>query len=233
MLVFQVLLLGGYIYSHVISDRLSVIAQTRIHLALLLIAFVMVLTLSFLWPSAITPGASWKPQAGGDPTRDVVVIILVSAGLPFFVLSTTGPLLQRWFARLGGGLGTYKLYSISNLGSLLGLLTFPFLLEPTLRMKTQGTLWSLLFWGFVAGCGMCAWKARNATEETPTTENIAGATAENQTSATHLCAMVPAGCLPIFAAVGHYQPALPGGDVSSSALGIAAFSLSSQLHSVL
>jgi len=181
MLVFQVLLLGGYIYAHVIAVRLSGIAQTRIHLSLLFIAFLTVLTLSFLWPSAITPGASWKPQAGGDPTRDVVVIILVSAGLPFFVLSTTGPLLQRWFARLGGGPGTYKLYSISNLGSLLGLLTFPFLLEPTLRMKTQGTFWSLLFWGFVAGCGMCAWKARNATEEMQITENIAGAAAETQT----------------------------------------------------
>ena len=182
MLVFQVLLLGGYFYSHVISARLSAIAQTRVHLALLLIAFVMVVTLSFLWPSPITPGASWRPKAGGDPTRDVVAIILVAAGLPFFVLSTTGPLLQRWFARLGGGARTYKLYSISNLGSLLGLLTFPFLLEPALRMKTQGRFWSLLFWGFVAGCGMCAWQARNATEETQSTEDIASATVETQTT---------------------------------------------------
>lgn len=173
MLVFQVLLLGGYIYSHVISARLSAVEQTRIHLALLSIAFLVVLTLSFLWPSAITPGASWKPQPGGDPTRNVVAIILVSAGLPFFVLSTTGPLLQRWFAGLGGGSGTYKLYSISNLGSLLGLLAFPFLLEPTLRMKTQGTLWTILFWGFVAGCATCAWKARKAPEETHTTVNPA------------------------------------------------------------
>ncbi len=180
MLVFQVLLLGGYLYSHVISVRFSARAQTRIHLALLLIAFLAVLTLSFRWPSAITPSASWKPQAGGDPTLDVAAIILVAAGLPFFVLSTTGPLLQRWFARLGGGVGTYKLYSISNLGSLLGLLAFPFLLEPTLRMKTQGAFWTLLFWGFVAGCGMCAWQARNATEETQTTAKKA--TAETQTS---------------------------------------------------
>jgi len=180
MLVFQVLLLGGYIYSHVISVRLSAIAQTRTHLALLLIAFLMVLTRSFTWPSAITPGASWKPQVGGDPTRDVVVMILVSAGFPFFVLSTTGPLLQRWFAQLGGGSGTYKLYSISNAGSLAGLLTFPFLFEPMFRMKTQGMLWSLLFLGFIVGCGMCAWKARNATEETQTTEDIAGATSETR-----------------------------------------------------
>jgi len=182
MLVFQVLLLGGYIYSHVISVRLSSMAQTRIHLSLLFLALVMVLVLSVLWPSAITPGASWKPRPSGDPTRDVVVIILVAAGLPFFVLSTTGPLLQRWFAHLGGGTETYKLYSVSNVGSLLGLLTFPFLLEPTLRMKAQGMFWSVLFCGFVAGCGLCAWKARNATEEMPTAENTAGAAPETKTS---------------------------------------------------
>ena len=209
------------------------INTTDCHSYILLIAFVMVLTLSFLWPSAITPGAWWKPQAGGNPTRDVTAIILVSAGLPFFVLSTTGPLLQRWFARLGGGLGTYKLYSISNLGSLLGLLTFPFLLEPTLRMKTQGTFWSVLFWGFVGGCGVCAWKARNAIEETPDRRKHSRRHCRNSNQRAHLCAMVPAGCLPIFAAVGHYQPALPGSDDSSAALGIATFSLSSQLHSVL
>ena len=183
MLVFQVLLLGGYIYSHVITARFSAIAQTRIHLALLFISFLLVLTLSVVWPSAITPRASWKPQAGGDPTRAVVAIILVAAGLPFFVLSTTGPLLQRWFARLGGGTETYKLYSISNLGSLLGLLTFPFLLEPTLRMKTQGMFWSFLFCGFVAGCGICTGQSRNATEEAQASGNIADTASETQTNA--------------------------------------------------
>ena len=188
MLVFQALLLGGYIYSHVISVRLSASAQTRIHLALLLIAFLMVLTLSLRWPSAITPGAAWKPEAGADPTRDVMTIILVSAGFPFFVLSTTAPLLQRWFARLGGGSGTYKLYSISNVGSLLGLLTFPFLLEPLLRLQTQGRLWSILFCGFIAGCGMCTGRASNVHEEThpeeaQTAEKMAGADTETQPSA--------------------------------------------------
>jgi hypothetical protein len=182
MLVFQILLLCGYVYSHLVSARLSTVAQAKLHLALLTAVFLLVLTLMFLWPSAITPGSSWKPADSENPVRDVAAILLVSAGLPFFVLSTTGPLLQRWFARLGGGADTYKLYSISNIGSLLGLLTFPFLLEPTLRMKTQGTLWSLLFWGFAAGCGICAWKARNATDEAQITENTDDATAETQTS---------------------------------------------------
>ena len=181
MMVFQMLLLCGYVYSHLVSARLSAVAQAKLHLALLTVVFLLVLTLMFLWPSAITPGPSWKPADSRNPVRDVAAILLVSAGLPFFVLSTTGPLLQRWFARLGGGANTYKLYSISNIGSLLGLLTFPFLLEPTLRMKTQGTLWSLLFCGFVAGCGRCALKARNATEDAQTTENTNRATAETPT----------------------------------------------------
>ena len=174
LLVFQVLLLAGYIYSHVISVRFSPKQQTRLHLALLVIASLIVLALSFVWPSPITPSSYWKPQAEGNPTLDVAILILVSGGFPFFFLSTTGPLLQRWFARLGGGSGTYKLYSISNIGSLLGLLTFPFVLEPTLRIKTQGMLWSLLFFGFVVGCAMCARKAGTAGEETETAAGQAG-----------------------------------------------------------
>jgi hypothetical protein len=166
MLVFQMLLLCGYVYSHLVSARLSAVAQTKLHLALLAAVFLLVLTLMFLWPSAITPGTSWKPADSGNPVRDVAVILLVSAGLPFFVLSTTGPLLQRWFARLGVGTKTYKLYSISNLGSLLGLLSFPFLLEPAIGMKTQSLIWSLLFFVFVAGCGLCARKTMHACDET-------------------------------------------------------------------
>ena len=165
MLVFQMLLLGGYVYSHLVSARLSGVAQAKVHLALLASVFLLVFTLMFLWPSAITPGASWKPVDSGNPVRDVAVILMVSAGLPFFVLSTTGPLLQRWFARLGVGAKTYKLYSISNLGSLLGLLSFPFLLEPAMGMKMQSLIWSLLFFVFVAGCSLCARTASHARDE--------------------------------------------------------------------
>jgi hypothetical protein len=170
MLVFQVLLLCGYLYSHLVSARLAPATQTKLHLTLLSVVFVLVVVLMFLWPSPITPGASWRPVEDGSPVRDVALILLVSAGLPFFVLSTTGPLLQRWFARLGVGTKTYKLYSISNLGSLLGLLSFPFLLEPVLRIKTQSVIWSLLFLGFVLACGLCAQKARNAGQDSRSVE---------------------------------------------------------------
>jgi hypothetical protein len=170
MLVFQLLLLGGYSYSHLVSERLSQKAQSNVHLGMLAAASILVLTLSLRWPSAITPGASWKPQYVSNPVSSVIAIILLAAGLPFFVLSTTGPLLQRWFAHQGGST-TYRLYAISNLGSLLGLLTYPFLLEPLLRMSSQGRLWAFLFGIFAAGCAWCAWRARCNSDETAVTDD--------------------------------------------------------------
>src|SRR6266702_7500021 len=137
MLVFQLLLLAGYLYSHFVSERLSPRGQARLHLVLLVVALLAILFLSLVWPSAITPGVNLKPADSGHPVRDVIFITLLATGLPFFVLSTTGPLLQRWFARRGGDVRTYRLYSVSNLGSLLGLLAFPLLLEPLLRLKVQ------------------------------------------------------------------------------------------------
>lgn len=161
MLVFQILLLDGYVYSHLITQRLSAKAQTRVHLFIIGGALVLVAALSLVWPSAITPAASWKPTGTEHPVRDVIVIAVLATGLPFFVLSTTAPLLQRWFARQGGDSRTYRLYSISNLGSLLGLLTFPLLIEPALRLKQQGILWSVSFAVFCAACCWCAWSVRD------------------------------------------------------------------------
>jgi len=194
MLVFQVLLLGGYVYSHLISERLCPKTQSNVHLALLAAAFVLILALSLVWPSAITPGASWKPTSNANPLRSVILILLVSAGVPFLVLSTTGPLLQRWFVRQGGSARTYRFYAISNLGSLLGLLTFPFLLEPMLHMTTQGRMWSLFFALFAAGCAWCAWSIRDATdEERPLGPQHAESTSDTSVIARLLWVLLP-GC---------------------------------------
>ena len=164
LLVFQILLLGGYVYSHVVAERLTHALQVRLHLAVLAVAVVSVGLLSLRWPSAVTPSMAWKPASAEHPVRDVIAIIFLSTGLPFFVLSTTGPLLQRWFAKQGGGAGTYRLYSVSNLGSLLGLLSFPILFEPVMRLRMQGVVWSVLFGVFCVGCGWCAWKFLKASE---------------------------------------------------------------------
>lgn len=164
LLVFQLLLLAGYLYSHVLSARLSPTAQTKLHLGLLTIVSLLVIALQIEWPSAITPSATWKPSSTDNPALAVGILIAIACGIPFFVLSTTGPLLQRWYANLGSGTKTYKLYSISNLGSLLGLLTFPLLFEPLLRIRTQGILWALLFLVFAAGTSLCALQARRSNQ---------------------------------------------------------------------
>ena len=160
MLVFQALLLAGYVYSHLVSSRLKPSSQLKVHLGLLLLAALLIAALSLIWPTAITPSIFWRPKSGAAPTRDVALVILISAGLPFFVLSTTAPLLQAWFGRSRHN-QTYRLYSVSNLGSLLGLLTFPFVLEPALRIRTLGTCWSVAFCLFAMGCAWCAWTARS------------------------------------------------------------------------
>jgi len=156
LLVYQLLLLAGYVYSHSVFSRLTSRRQVLLHLGLLASAFFLVVLLSIRWPSAVTPGTSWKPAEGSHPSLQVAALILVATGLPFFVLSTTGPLLQGWFAGLGGGSRTYRLYAVSNAGSLLGLMTFPFLLEPAFSLTSIGKAWSFLFACFAAACAACA-----------------------------------------------------------------------------
>ena len=194
MLVFQILLLAGYIYSHLVSVRVAPGMQIRLHLGLLAVSVLLVIALSLLWPSAITPSAFWRPLNSTSPVRDVTLILLLSVGLPFFTLSTTAPLLQRWFARQGGHRQTYRLYSVSNLGSLLGLLTFPFVLEPALRMRTQGALWSVLFCLFVAGCAWCGWLALQVRERPELDTPVASSTDAEPSALVRLLWFLLAAC---------------------------------------
>src|SRR6266852_7742548 len=100
MLFFQVLLLGGYTYAHILSTRLSPRAQSTLHSALMAISLVFLITLMNRWTSAVTPGASWKPDNVDHPVWRILTILSVSAGVPYFVLSSTGPLLQYLFRRV-------------------------------------------------------------------------------------------------------------------------------------
>jgi len=190
MLVFQVLLLAGYVYSHLISSRLTLRGQGIVHCVLLGLAVLTILVLSIRWPSAITPSVEWR-SVGGDPLAKVAFIILVSVGLPFFVLASTAPLLQRWFAYQGWETRTYRLYSVSNFGSLLGLLTFPFLFEPLMHIRGQGILWSALFCGYAALCGWCAWTVRKM-QESPSPEPDEAAAAPTSVITRALWVLLPA-----------------------------------------
>jgi hypothetical protein len=153
MLFFQVLLLGGYAYAHFTSRWLKPRTQAVVHLVLLAAALALL---------PITPNDAWKPNGGGNPTLQILALLAASLGLPYFVLSSTGPLIQQWFSRTRPGVSPYRLYALSNVGSLLALLSYPFFFETHFTRKTQAGLWA---WGLVAYvlcCGFCAvrlWRA--------------------------------------------------------------------------
>jgi len=160
MLFFQLVLLGGYAYAHFASRWLKPRQQAVVHLVLL-IAAVAVLP--------ITPADHWKPQSVDSPIGHILLLLGASIGLPYFVLSTTGPLMQAWFARLHPDRSPYRLYALSNIGSLLALLGFPFLFEPVLARKVQADYWG---WGLVAyalSAAWCAWLLwkRGVADELP------------------------------------------------------------------
>lgn len=151
MLFFQVLLLLGYAYSHFLMEYRSPRFQSYLHIALLLVS------LCFL-PLAANP--NWRPTGNENPTARILILMFVSIGLPYFVLSTTGPLIQAWFVREKSNSIPYRLFALSNLGSLLALLIYPLVVEPGLPTRWQSYLWSLLFVCFAISCGLLAWRGR-------------------------------------------------------------------------
>jgi hypothetical protein len=156
LLVFQLLLLAGYAFAHVIAVKLSPRGQAVIQLTLLGTSLALLALLSRVWPTPITPGAGWRPAADADPTWLIVRFLLAAIGLPFFLLSTTSPLAQHWFAKAAPGQSPYRLYALSNAGSMLGLLSYPILVEPNLRLHVQGWLWTACYLAYAITFGVCA-----------------------------------------------------------------------------
>jgi spermidine synthase len=152
MLFFQMTLLLGYFYSHWVVRFLSPWRQSLLHGSLLLLSLAVM---------PITASADWKPTGAEDPTLRILGLLMASIGLPYFVLSTTGPLLQAWFARERSGLVPYRLFALSNFGSMLALLAYPLAVEPFFPTRWQSWLWSGLFACFVVACGLLAWRGRN------------------------------------------------------------------------
>lgn len=148
MLFFQILLTGGYAYAHWLAERVTPKRQFVVHTALIVFAVLVLVLLSFIWPSPITPDASWKPTDVTSPVLDIFRLLLVSIGLPYFILAANSPLMQAWFSRLFPGRSYARLYALSNVGSLLGLLAYPILIEPALPLRAQGWTWALGFMMF-------------------------------------------------------------------------------------
>jgi hypothetical protein len=153
LLFFQCVLLLGYGYSHGIVRRLKPRRQWMLHSVLL------ALCLLFL---PIVPSAAWKPADPAAPVWHILGLLAVTVGLPYFLLSTTGPLIQAWFVQAKPGSTPYRLYALSNLGSMLALLSYPVLFEPTLTLRHQAVMWSVGFAGFALLCIWTGWKSQGA-----------------------------------------------------------------------
>ena len=158
MLFFQTLLLVGYSYAHWLAQRPRLTTQARIHLGALVVAALALTLAGFAWGVPLLPDGSWKPAPEHIPVWHILLLLSVAVGLPYLVLSATGPLLQFWFSRHPPGRSPYRLYALSNVGSLLGLLTYPFLIEVFVPLRGQAWIWASGYTLFTAGMGWIAWR---------------------------------------------------------------------------
>src|SRR5437868_11527846 len=162
LLFFQVFLFAGYLYSHRISTSFGLNRQGRLHLVFLAITTMWILSAWYFWGSPFLPGVRWKPVPGSAPVLGILKLLLLSVGLPFLLLSSTGPLLQNWYdqtCRNKRNEPPYFLYALSNAGSLLGLLIYPVMLEPVFGLGSQSRIWGTGFLFFILCCASCAWIA--------------------------------------------------------------------------
>jgi hypothetical protein len=172
MVFFQAALLGGYAYAHASTARLRLRNQVLLHLVVLALPFAVL-------PLAVNP----RLLRGGEtnPVLDVLTLLSLSVGLPFLVVSTTAPLLQKWFTHTGhrAARDPYFLYAASNLGSMLALLGYPTLVEPRLHLQgsgwlTQTQMWSVGYAALAALTVLCALALRWAPDPAETAAAAAG-----------------------------------------------------------
>ena len=161
MVFFQVALVFGYALAHVSLRRMSPAQHILLQIGLLL---AVLLTLPIALPVA------WKPPVDANPVWWTLLACLVMGGAPFVVLSTTGPTMQRWFSYTDHPRADdpYFLYAAGNVGSLLALLTYPFVVEPNLALSVQSLVWTALFVIFLVlttWCGLAMLRHRRVTPE--------------------------------------------------------------------
>jgi hypothetical protein len=167
MLFFQVLLTGGYAYGHYLVGRIKIQRQWKIHNIMLAVSVGLIVVLAFFWVSPITPPASWKPQTVDNPVWHIFFLLAISIGLPYFMLSTNSPLMQAWFNRIFPGKSPYRLYALSNLGSLLALISYPVIVEPLMALQWQGWMWSGLYIVFAVVAAYAAFSSRRSGTKPP------------------------------------------------------------------
>jgi len=168
MVFYQAVLLVGYIYAHISIRFLGPRRQAALHMVVLCLPWLVL-------PIGIS--GAWVPPSDADPTGWLLLLLLVSVGLPFFVVSSSAPMLQAWFADTGHADAgdPYFLYAASNLGSMAALLGYPVLLEPTMTLALQSSAWAggyALLMLLLAGCAILLWRSRRPSLQESVREEI-------------------------------------------------------------
>ncbi len=168
LVFFQVALLLGYLYAHWLTRNPTARWHKPLYLASLAAA-VLLLAIQRLSPTAAT-----LSRGIDHPVTAIFLALSLTIGLPFLLLAATSPLLQIWFLRTEGGAVPYRLFALSNAGSLLALIAYPTLVEPNLTLRLQRMLWSLAFLLYAACCTLLARKPQHAAPtETPLQDPLA------------------------------------------------------------
>src|SRR5215813_13311589 len=168
LVFFQTTLLAGYAYSDLAVRRLAPRAQVVLHIALLVVSLIVL---------PIVPDARWKPTGIEEPSWLILGLLAVTIGLPYFLLSTTSPLIQAWYARARPGASPYRLFALSNLASMLALVGYPFLLEPWAPTRAQAWGWSAAYVLFVVLCAASGRASLHPAQATATAEGAVGSAA--------------------------------------------------------
>ena len=175
MMFFQAALLVGYLYVHATTTWLGARRQAFLHLVVVLLPL---LVFVFAGPLA-KPGGEWAPSAEGNPIFLLLGVLLTLVGLPFFVISTTNPLIQRWLADTDhpAAKDPYFLYRASNLGSVIGLLGYPLVVERGLKLTDQGLWWTIGYAALVVlifASAVMLWRSNPAPAQEEELEPLAG-----------------------------------------------------------
>ncbi len=148
MMFFQLALLAGYFYAHLLASKVPAKKQPIIHLVLLGLSFLLL-------PLGLP--ADWQPEVSFEPSLQILSLLAISIGLPFLLIAATAPLLQHWFASSFPNKSPFRLYALSNLGSLIALLSYPALVEPSLTLQAQSITWSVLYGFLTVGILACGY----------------------------------------------------------------------------
>ncbi len=159
LLFFQCVLTGGYAYAYWLLGRLRGRRQGIVHLIFLAISLGLLGITALTWTSPLTPDAAWRPADSTLPVWGILRLLAVAVGVPYFLLASNSTLMQAWFGQEQRARTPYRLYALSNAGSLAALISYPLVFEPLLTLRAQAFLWTAGYAVFAVSAAALALRA--------------------------------------------------------------------------